>query len=290
MDQLLADIPNTTCLIDDILITGQTEEKHLENLEKVLKQLSVNGLLRANPQKCAFLQDKIKFCGHEVDVQGLHKREDKVEAIVNAPPPKDVKDVRSFLGLVNYYNKFLPNLATVIQPLNQLLGRESKWNWSKDCEKAFLKAKEMITSDQVLTHYDPNLPLRLACDASPVGIGAVLSHVFKDGAERPIAFASRSLRKAERNYSQIDKEALALVLGVKKFHVYLFGREFELCTDHQLLTSIFHPEKGIPAMTAARLQRYALFLSGFNYTIVYKNTKLRGNADGLSRLPLAEKQ
>ncbi|XP_031571846.1 uncharacterized protein K02A2.6-like [Actinia tenebrosa] len=287
MDQLVGDIPNTTCLIDDILITGPTEGKHMENLEKVLKQLSVHGL-RANPQKCAFLQDKIEFCGHEIDAQGLHKKKDKVEAILKAPRPKDVKEVRSFLGLVNYYNKFLPNLATVIQPLNQLLEQGTEWEWSKDCERAFLKAKEMITSNQVLTHYDPKLPLRLACDASPVGIGAVLSHVFKDGTERPIAFASRSLRKAERNYSQIDKEALALVWGVKKFHAYLFGRTFQLYTDHQPLTSIFHPGRGIPAMTAARLQRYALFLSGFNYTIEYKNTKAHGNADGLSRLPLQE--
>ena len=144
----------------------------------------------------------------------------------------------------------------------------------------------MIASDLVLTHYDPKLPLQLACDASPVGIGAVLSHVMPDGTERPIAFASRPLSKAERNYTQIDKEALATVWGVKKFHNYLFGRNFTLLTDHEPLTSIFHPSKSLPAVTAARLQRYALFLVGFDYTIMYKNTKCHGNADGLSRLPL----
>ena len=148
----------------------------------------------------------------------------------------------------------------------------------------------MITSEQVLTHYDPGLPVRLACDASPTGIGAVLSHVMLDGSERPVAFASRSLTKTERRYAQIDKEALSIVWGVKRFHVYLFGRQFTLLTDHKPLTSIFHPEKGVPAMTAARLQRYAMFLAGFDYKIEYKSTTKHCNADGLSRLPLQNKE
>ena len=143
----------------------------------------------------------------------------------------------------------------------------------------------MITSDQVLTHNDPSLPLRLACDASPVGIGAVLSHVMTNDTERPIAFASRTLTKTERKYAQFDKEALSIVWRVKKFHVYLFGRSFTLFTDHRPLTSIFHPRKSIPTVTAARLQRYALFLAGYDYTIEYRNTKVHGNADGRSRLP-----
>jgi hypothetical protein len=188
---------------------------------------------------------------------------------------------------VNYHHKFLPNLATILHPLNQMLESNYQWNWTDQCEEAFFKVKAMIVSDLVLTHYDPNLPLQLACDASPVGIGAVLSHFMADATERPIAFASRSLSKAERNYAQIDKEALATVWGVNKFHNYLFGRNFTLLTDHEPLTSILHPSKSLPAVTAARLQRYALsVLADFDYSIRYKNTKLHGNADGLSRFPL----
>ena len=148
----------------------------------------------------------------------------------------------------------------------------------------------MITSEQVLTPYDPVLPVRLACDALPTGIGAVLSHVMPDGSERPVAFASRSLTKTERKYALIDKEALSIVWAVKWFHVYLYGRRFTTITDHKPLTAIFHREKGVPAMTAARLQRYALFLAGFDYKIEYKRTTEHCNADGLSRLPLQQKE
>ena len=109
---------------------------------------------------------------------------------------------------------------------------------------------------------------------------------MEDGSERPIVFASRTLKEAERNYSQIGKEALALVRRVKIFHLYLLDRHFTLLTDHEPLTSILNPKKGMPAMTVARLQRYALFLAGFNYSIEYKNTTQHGTADGLSRLPL----
>ena len=219
-------------------------------------------------------------CGHDIDKDGLHKSTEKVEAVLNAPRPNDVVEVRSFLGLINYYHRFLPNLSTVVHPLTQLFEK------NQQCEIAFHKVKEMITTEQVLTHYNPSLPLRLACDASPVGIGAVLSHVMHDGTERPKAFASRTLTQTEQKYAQIDKEALSIIWGIKKFHVYLFGHSFTLYTDHQPLTLIFHLRKSIPVVTAARLQRYALFLAGYDYTIEYKNTKVHSNADGLSRLPL----
>ena len=285
MDQILEGTSGISCILDDMIVTGKSDAEHLANLEEVLRRLHHHGL-RANKSKCAFFKEKITFCGHDIDSEGLHKTTDKTAAMVNAPRPQSVAEVRSFLGLVNYYHKFLPNLATILHPLNQMLESNYQWNWTDQCEEAFSQVKVMIASDLVLTHYDPDLPLQLACDASPVGIGAVLSHVMADGTERPIAFASRSLSKAERNYAQIDKEALATVWGVKKFHNYLFGRNFTLLTDHEPLTSIFHPSKSLPAVTAARLQRYALFLAGFDYSIRYKNTKLHGNADGLSRLPL----
>jgi len=156
---------------------------NLDHLEEVLKRLKEHGL-RAHREKCEFFQ-KITYCGHVVDQDGLHKTQQKVDAVVNAPRPENVQQVRSFLGLVNYYHKLLPNLATTLHPLNQLLEQSKRWKWTTECEEAFIKVKKPITSDMVLTHYDPGRPLRLAYDASPFGIGAVLSHIMEDGSERP---------------------------------------------------------------------------------------------------------
>ena len=142
----------------------------------------------------------------------------------------------------------------------------------------------MIASELVLTHFTPDRPLILSCDASAYGLGAVLSHEGPGG-ERPIAFASRTLADSEQKYSQIEKEALALVWGIRRFQQYLLGNHFTLITDHQPLTSILHPEKGLPAVTAAKLHRYAVLLSGYSYDIRYRSTTLHANADALSRLP-----
>jgi len=285
MDQVLQDIPGVQCYLDDILITGSTDEAHLATLRRVLRRLAQFGL-RAKKEKCEFFKQSIEYCGHIIDGKGLHKSPEKIEAVIRAPAPGNVTQLRSFLGLINYYHKFLPNLSTVVHPLNNLLKAGSQWNWTKQCRAAFQTCKDLITSEEVLAHFDPSLPLRLACDASPYGIGAVLSHKCRDGRERPIAFASRSLTTAEQNYAQIDREALSLVWGVRKFNQYLHGQKFTLITDHQPLVSIFHPAKTVPIMSAQRLQRWALFLGAHRYDILFKGTKQHGNADGLSRLPL----
>ena len=138
----------------------------------------------------------------------------------------------------------------------------------------------------MLAHYNPKYPLRLAADASSYGLGAVISHVFPSGVERPIAYASRTLTASERNYSQLEKEALSLVFAVRKFHQYLYGRHFTLYTDHKPLTTILGPKKGIPPLAAARLQRWSLQLAAHNYTVQFRPTKAHANADALSRLPL----
>jgi hypothetical protein len=233
-----------------------------------------------------FFQDRTSYCGHIIDKDGLYKSSEKTNAVKDAPKPENVSQLRSFLGLVNYYHRFLPNLATAVEPLKELLQNNRKWNWTPKCEESFVKVKELIMSEQVLCHYNSTLPVRLATDASPYGIGVVLSHVFENGVERPIAFASRSLTKAEKGCSQIDKEALGIYWGVQKFHTYLYGRHVTLITDDNPLISIFHPEKSLPAMTTARLQRYAIFLASNNYSTEYRKTANHGNADGLSRLPL----
>ncbi|XP_062387122.1 uncharacterized protein K02A2.6-like [Sardina pilchardus] len=286
MDQVLQGLPNVHCYLDDILVTGQDRLQHLKNLDAVLGRLEEFGL-RVQKDKCEFFKDSLEYLGHVIDAHGLHKSPEKVRAIVEAPAPTNVSQLRSFLGLINYYSRFIPNLSSILSPLNALLCKGKQWQWTSQCEMAFQEAKEQLLSQSVLTHYNPELPIRLACDASPYGVGGVISHILPDGQERPIAFASRTLNKAEQNYAQIEREALGIIFGVRKFHHYLYGRKFTLLTDHRPLTTILSPSKAIPSMAAARMQRWALLLAAHDYIIQYREAARHGNADGLSRLPLA---
>ena len=285
MDSILQGIPHVLCYIGDILVTGKDDVEHLENLSQVLGRLKKFGL-RVKREKCSFMQDSVEYLGHKIDAEGIHATPEKLAAICRAPTPCNVSELRSLLGLINYYGKFIPNLSTILHLLNNLLQQNRRWNWSKECAQAFQRAKDALTSSHVLVHYNPELPIKLAADASAYGVGAVISHTLPDGTERPIAFASRTLAPAERNYAQLEKEALALVYGVRKFHSYLFGREFTLYTDHKPLLSILGSKKGIPSLAAARLQRWSLLLSAYTYDIQFKSTQAHGNADALSRLPL----
>nr|KAG5696115.1 hypothetical protein BaRGS_020516 [Batillaria attramentaria] len=186
---------------------------------------------------------------------------------------------------LQFYGKFIPNLATMAEPLYRLTKKASPWKWGEEEQAAFEQLKNVLSSDQVLVHFDPEKPVGLACDASNVGIGAVLFHRYPDGSERPIANVSKTLTAAERNYSQIHKEALAIIYGLRKFYQYLYGRQFILVTDHKPLTTLFGPKKGTPLLAANRLARWALWLNQFDYTIEYRKTADHGNADALSRLP-----
>ena len=284
MDNIMQGIPRVHCYIDDILISGVSDEEHIRNLRTVLQRLRDNGIT-LKVSKCQFLQESVEYLGHVVDQEGLHTAPSKLTAIRNAPTPKNIRELRSFLGLINYYGRFLPSLSKVLFPLNQLLRHNVKWNWSKQCDAAFTDVKNKLLSAKVLMHYNPQKEITLATDASSYGLGAVLSHTTPFG-DKPIAFASRTLSQAECNYSQIEKEALSIVFGVKKFHQYLYGRTFSLLTDHQPLVTIFGPKTGVPALAAARLQRWAITLSAYSFHIGYRRTKDHGNADGLSRLPL----
>ena len=179
---------------------------------------------------------------------------------MDAQSPKSVNELKSFLGLLNYYCKFLPNLSSTLHPLCCLLQKSSSWSRGPREEEAFLKAKDLLSPPRVLAHFDPSRRLVLSCDASPFGLGAVLSHVMEDVAERPISYASCSLTDAEKRYSQLDKEALAVIFCVIKFQQNLYGRPFTIYTDHKPLTYLFSPTKSLSQMSFACLQRWALTL------------------------------
>ena len=287
IESLLQGIQRVVAYIDDILITGESEQEHLKNLDEVLKRLEAAGL-RLKAEKCKFMMAEVEYLGHRISKEGIFPTLAKVTAIKEAPVPSNVQQLRSFLGLINYYGKFLPNLSSKLAPLHSLLENGKPWQWLDIHQKAFDCAKSQLTSSQVLTHFDSNKEVILSCDASPYGVGAVLAHRFPDGSERPIAFASRTLAPAERNYSQLDKEGLAIIFGVKKFHNFLMGHQFTIFTDHKPLKHLFGEDKAIPPMASARLQRWALILSAYQYRIVHKPGKENANADVLSRLPLPE--
>jgi hypothetical protein len=151
----------------------------------------------------------------------------KLEAVREAPEPQDVKQLKSYLGLLNFYNKFLPMLSPVLRPLHRLTEKGVNWVWSPSCHRAFQDSKDLLCSNQLLVHYDPEKPIVVACDESPYGVGAVLSLVV-EGVERPVMFASSTLSATERGYAQVEREALAVVFAVKRFHKYLYGRNTPL--------------------------------------------------------------
>ena len=285
MDQLLQGVKFTVCRLDDILVSGGSPEEHLAILEEVFGRLQEHGI-RFNPAKCIFFQSGLEFLGHWIDKNGICPLPQKMDAIMEAKSPTNVTELKSYLGLLNYYGKFLPNLWTTLHPLHDLLQKDRPWKWTEECESVFVKSKKQLQDSPLLAHYDLKKPLRLACKASPYGVGAVIFHVMEDVEEKPIAFASRTLTASERNYSQIEKEALSIVFGVKKFHSYLYGRRFTLITDHQPLVTILGPKTGVPPLAAARMQRWSLILAAYQYEIEYRsllNMQMQTLCQGLYR-------
>ncbi|XP_053662042.1 uncharacterized protein K02A2.6-like [Anopheles marshallii] len=283
IDTMLAGLRGTSGYMDDVIVGGKTESEHDENLLNLFHRIRDYGFtIRA--EKCAFKTHQIEYLGFIVDCRGLRPNPAKIEAILKLPAPTNVSEVRSFLGAVNYYGRFVPKMRDLRYPLDVLLKNETSFIWTRECERAFKHFKEILSSDLLLTHYDPNAEIVVSADASAVGLGATISHKFADGSLKVVQHASRALTKAENNYSQIDREGLAIIFAVKKFHKMLYGRHFRLQTDHRPLLRIFGSKKGIPVYTANRLQRFALSLQLYDFSIEYVPSTKFGNADLLSRL------
>lgn len=286
MDSIFQGVPNVCVYSDNLYITGKNNAEHLQTLNRVLKMASERGL-KINKEKCQFMLNEIKFLGYRLSREGLRPQNEKTNAIKNAPKPENMQQLRAFLGLINYYGKFIGNLSNTLSPLYRLLQKNVPWHWGKKQDECFQAAKDILSSETLLVHYDPEKSLVLICDASPDGVGTVLAHQDEHG-ERPIAFASRSLNKAEKNYSQLDREGLALIFGVKKFHKFLYGRHFTMVTDHKPLLGLFGEHKSLPEHASPRVQRWAITLTAYDYQLKYR-PGTENSADALSRLPLKGK-
>lgn len=287
MEQILSECEGCVNFADDIVVDGENMLIHDKRLEKELKVLKDNNVL-LNEEKCVFRAKSIKFLGHVLNEQGVQPSRDKIEAIKSFAVPTTPELVRSFLGMVNFLGQYIPNLATFSEPLRNLLRKEEKFVWGSKQQDAFEILKDKLTSELVLGYFDVNDRTLVFADASPVGLGAVLVQIARDGPRkgqpRVIAYASKSLSEVEKRYCQTEKEALALVWAVERFHFYLYGKCFDLITDHKALETIF----GAKSRPCARIERWVVRLQSYRYKIVYRAGK-SNIADPLSRLaPLAD--
>lgn len=282
MDTVLAGT-GASAYLDDVIIPGKGKEDHKQRLFEVLKRLE-DADLRLRLDKCKFGQSSIRFLGKIIDATGLRPDPEKLQIIRDLPLPNDITQLRAFLGAINWYGSFIPSLKNLRGPLDDMLRKGSKFEWDDDRTKAFNRLKQALHSDLALTHYDPAKPLVVAADASSYGIGASLMHRLDDGSLKPIQYAATTFNDAERGYAQVEREALALVYAVKKFHRYIYGRHFELHTDHKPLIKIFGSKSGIPVHSANRLLRYANTLLGYDFDVKYIDNASFAYADFVSRL------
>ena len=225
IEKKLSNIPCTVAKIDDMLITGKNDEEYLKNIEKVLEILNEVGAT-VNKSKCLFFANEIEYIGFLIDKNGILVNPRKIDPIIKMPQPNNVKQLQSFLWAVNYYSKFIPNMADTAKHLYKLTEKNAIWEWKNECDNSFQVLKECLSESPILSMYDPNIPLKVDCDDSKYGLGAVLSHKYPDGTEKPIGYASRTLNKNEINYSQVDKEGASIIFALKKFNQYLLGNNF----------------------------------------------------------------
>lgn len=281
MDNVLRGLQGIHCLIylDDIIIFSSSLDEHLTKLRAVFDRLRDTNL-KVQLDKSEFLCKEVTYLGHTITPEGLKPNTDKIDAILNYPLPKTTTEIKSFLGLIGYYRKFIKDFSKITQPMTACLKKNSKIVIDEKYLNAFEKCKELLISAPLLQYPDFEKPFILTTDASDFAIGAVLSQ-GSIGSDRPIAYASRTLNDSEKRYSTIEKELLAIVWAVKHFRPYLYGNQFTIYTDHRPLAwldSLKEPN--------SKLTRYKLRLGEYNFKVIHKNGKQNTNADALSRIRL----
>ena len=279
MQTVLAGIDGKSCFvyIDDILVCSRTFEEHLEHLQVVFERLRAANL-KLKVGKCVFLQEQVKYLGHTISRQGIAPDVSKVEKVQHFPVPTDVLTLRQFLGLASYYRRFIKNFAAVSSPLTALTKKGVLFEWTTHCQGAFDKLKNLLCTAPVLAYpqFGPGHTFVLETDASLAGLGAVLAQEDEKGQVHPVAYASRTLHKHERNYHITELEILAIVWAVKYYRSYLLGHHCLVLTDHAACTSLFSTSN--PS---------ALIIQEMDLDIKYRPGKTNSCADALSRNPVA---
>jgi len=284
MNNLFRDLINqgdAATFIDDILVATDMEEGHDELVEEVLRRLEENDLF-VKPEKCRWKVREVEFLGVVISPKGVEMQKEKVEGVLNWLAPRNVKEVQKFLGLANYYRRFIKNFARIVAPLHVLVRKEQKWKWEKEQEEAFEELKTGFTTEPILAIPDIDREMRVEADASDYATGGVLSTKCEDGKWRLVAFISKSLNTTERNYEIHNKEMLAVIRCLEAWRHYLEGAklEFEIWTDHKNFQYFMMSQK-----LNRRQARWALYLSRFNFRLKHVPGKSMGKADGLSRRP-----
>ena len=280
MELVLKGLHWKICLIylDDVIVMGRTFEEELERLKEVFERLARAGL-KLKPKKCFLFQKRVSYLGHVVTDEGIAADPEKVEQVRTWPTPENSTEVKSFLGLASYYRRFIPDFSTIAKLLYKLTEANAEFAWTEQCQLAFDSLKGLLTSGRVLAYPTREGKFVLDTDASDHGIGAVLSQ-FQDGVEKPIAFASRTLSKSERNYCVTRRELLAIVEFVKQHRHYLQGTRFCIRTDHAPLRFVVQAKD-----PEGQLARWIDYLSTFDFEIQYRPGQRHLNADALSRRP-----
>ena len=281
MDKVLKDLKDKFVMVylDDVIIYSKTFNEHLQHIEQVFERIQ-SANLRLKAEKCKFAANELQFLGHVVGSEGVKPDPEKVDKIVNYPVPKNIRELRGVLGLFSYYRRFIKDFSQRADPLYELLKKESNYEWTEKQQKAFEELKQKITTAPVVKYPDFEQPFFLYTDASITGVGAVLAQ--KDGKnEHVIAYASRTLTPAERNYGITELECLAIVWAVKYFRHYIYGSKLTIVTDHSALTWLLNSAS---ESTNRRLERWKIMLSEYDFEIYYRKESIHQNADALSRL------
>jgi transposase InsO family protein len=283
LSHVISDIQGAMNISDDIIVHGKSQKQHDQALLAILQKI-VACNLTLNKSKCAFNRTSVEFYGFVFSGKGVSPDPHKVEALFEMPEPKTKQEVQSLLGMVNYSARFIPDYSTVTEPIRKLTRKDSTFLWGTEQQEAFERLKFVLAQNPVLAYFDTNARTEVVCDASPVGIGAMLVQCDKNDNPRVVAYGSRSLTDVEQRYSQIEREALAVVWSCEHFHLYTYGQHITVVTDHQPLLGMYGSTK---AKLPARLERWALRLQLYDYDLVYRKGK-DNPADYLSRHPRAQ--